>query len=88
MASSFNTNQVTVQSSAATLIVAENFGRKAVLVTNLGTTAVYIGPNSNVSTSNGQLLPGVVGASISIPQTGPVWGIAASSTEAVSFMDI
>ena len=87
MASSFNTNQVTVQSTA-TLIVAQNTGRKAVVITNLGTTAVYIGSSSSVTTSNGQLLPGVVGASISIPQTGPVWGIAASSTEAVSFMDI
>lgn len=86
MASSFNTNQVTVLATS-TLIVSGNNGRKAVVITNLGTTAVYIGPNSTVSTTNGQLLPGTVGASISIPQTGPVWGIAATGSEAVSFLD-
>ncbi len=88
MASSFNTNQVTVQSTSATLIVAKNTGRKAVVITNLGTVAVYIGPNASVTTSNGQLLPGVVGASLSIPSTSAVWGIAASSTQAVSFLDV
>ena len=86
MASSFNTNQVTVLATA-TLIVGSNTGRKATVITNLGTTAVYLGPNSGVTTANGQLLPGVVGASISIPQTGPVWGIAATGTQAVSFLD-
>lgn len=87
MSSSFATNQVTVQSTSATKIVAQNTGRKTVLITNLGSVAIYLGPNSNVTTTTGQLLPGTAGASISIPSTSAVWGIAASATQAVSFLD-
>jgi hypothetical protein len=87
MASSFNTNQISV-GAVATLIVAQNTGRKTVVITNLGTTAVYLGANSGVTSSTGQILPGVVGASISIPQTGPVWGITAGGSQSVSFLDV
>lgn len=86
MGSSFNTNQVPVLSTA-TLIVAQNTGRKAVVITNTSTTAIYIGNSSGVTTVNGQLLPGTVGASISIPSTSAVWGISSSSTATVSFLD-
>lgn len=86
-ASGFNTNQVSV-AATATEIVAENDGRNFVIITNLGTTAVYLGPNASVTTSNGQLLPGTVGASISIPTKSPVYGITASSSQAVSFLDV
>lgn len=88
MASDFSTGQVTVQSTSATEIVTQNTGRKAVLVTNLGAVDVYIGDSSAVTTSTGQLLPGTKGASISIPTTGTVWAIAASSTQDVSFMSV
>ena len=84
---SFNTNQVTV-TGTATEIVAENDGRLSVLITNLGTTAVYIGSNANVTTSTGQLLPGVVGASISIPTKSPVYGITSGGSQPVSFLDV
>ena len=97
MASSGNTNQVNVLSTP-TLIVSQNTGRKAVVITNLGTTAIYIGFGSNISsatgpngiltTTNGQILPGVVGASISVPSTSAIWGISSGSTQAVSFMDV
>lgn len=102
MASSGNTNQVSV-ASTPTLIVNQNTGRKAVVITNLGTTAIFIGfgvttpagvalaPNiagSPLSTTNGQLLPGVVGASLSIPSTSAIWGISSGGAQSVSFMDV
>ena len=93
MASSGNTGQVSV-ASTATLIVNQNTGRKAVVITNLGTTAIYIGFGTNtasngpLSTSNGQLLPGVVGASLSIPSTSAIWGISSGASQSVSFMDV
>lgn len=86
MGSSFNVGQVSV-GAAATLIVAQNTGRKAVVVTNTSTTAVYVGANKNVTTSNGQLLPGVVGASLSIPSTSAIYGIVATGSETVTFLD-
>jgi hypothetical protein len=87
MSSSFNTNQVTV-GATATLIVAQNVGRKAVVITNLGITPVYLGSNSSVTATTGQILPGTVGASISIPSTSAVYGIVASGSQAVSFLDV
>lgn len=87
MASTFNTNQVLV-AATATLIVPQNTGRRSVLITNLGTVAVYLGSSNGVTTGTGQILPGVVGASISIPQTGPVWGISSGAAQAVSYLDV
>jgi hypothetical protein len=86
-ASSFAVNQVSVLATA-TLIVAQNTGRHAVLITNLGAIAIYIGPDATVTTTTGQLLPGVVGASISIPSKSAVYGISSGSTQAVSFLDV
>ena len=88
MASSdFGTGQVSV-AATATQIVAQNRGRHAVVITNLGTVAIYLGNSSAVTTSTGQLLPGVLGASISIPTAGPVWGISSGSAQSVSFLDV
>lgn len=86
-APSFNAGQVSVGSSA-TKIVGGNESRHTVVITNLGSTAVYIGPNANVTSSNGQLLPGSVGASISIPTSGPVYGVASTGSQTVSFLDV
>lgn len=87
MASSFGTSQVSV-AATATKIVGSNTGRKTVVITNLGTTDIYLGPDSTVTTSTGQLLAGTKGASISIPQTGPVYGISSGSAQSVSFMEV
>ncbi len=86
-ASDFATNQVSV-AATATLIVGQNRERHSVLITNLGTTAIYIGNSSAVTTSNGQFLPGVVGASISIPTAGPIYGISSGSAQSVSYLDV
>lgn len=87
MSISFNTQQVTV-GPTATLIVAINFSRHAILITNLGTTDIWIGDSPAVTPSTGQLLLGLKGAAISIPTNGPVYGITAGGNQAVSFTDI
>lgn len=81
MNANFATSQATI-GTTATLIVAQRSGRDTVVVENTGTTAVYIG-NSAVTTSNGLLLPGVVGASIALETTDAVYGIVASGTQVV-----
>jgi hypothetical protein len=77
----FATSQATV-ATTATLIVAQRSGRDTVVVENTGTTAVYLG-NSGVTTSNGLLLPGVVGASVALETTDAVYGVVASGTQVV-----
>jgi hypothetical protein len=86
-ASSFNTGQISVLATA-TLIVAQNTGRHAVLITNTTTTAIYLGIDATVTTPTGQLLPGVVGASISIPSKSAVYGISSGSAATVTFLDV
>lgn len=79
------TAQVTVGTSA-TLLAALRSGRNAITVENAATTAVYIG-GIGVTIANGFLLPGVVGASITIPFQGALYGIVAASTEVVTILE-
>lgn len=82
----FSTAQVTV-TNTATAIAFGNTGAQGVLITNLGTTDVWIGGPS-VTTSTGTLLPGVRGAALSIPCIDTVYGIVASGSQAVSVLVI
>lgn len=78
------TAQTTV-ASTATQIAAANATRRAVLITNThATVTVYLG-SAAVTTSTGQALP--AGASITIPFTGAVYGIVASSTLVATSVD-
>jgi hypothetical protein len=72
--------------STATLIAAVRATRRAILVLNLDATAtVYLG-NSNVTTATGLALkPGI---SISLPWIGACYGITASGTVNVTFVEI
>lgn len=79
-----NTGQVTV-GTGATLIAAVNPNRGTITIVNLGTGALYVG-NSNVTVATGQLLPGVVGASVTINSTAAIYGIAAVA-QAVSYLE-
>ena len=54
-------------------------GRVSVTITNTTTTPIYLGPTNSVTSANGQLLPGIVGASLTLNYTGAVYGIAVSS---------
>lgn len=53
--------------------------RCAVVITNLGTTDVYIGFNFQVSTNGGHLLIGIRGSSIVIETQSPIWAICVVS---------
>lgn len=62
-------------------------GRKSVCITNVtGTGPVYIG-NTGVSTSTGQYLPGVAGASICLDTQVAIFGTVASTTQTVSYTE-
>ena len=83
---SIATAQVSV-ASTATLVAAARTGRGAVIVTNLGAVAVYLGA-AGVTTSTGTLLPGVVGASVTIPTSAEIYGVDATGTQAVSVVEV
>jgi hypothetical protein len=78
------TGQVSV-ASTATLIIAAN-ARRAVLITNPSSSVtVYIG-GAGVTTGNGQeLLPG---NSLTLPVVSAVYGIVATSTQTVSYVEV
>lgn len=82
---SFKTAQATI-ATTATVIVASRVGRDTVIIENSGTTAVYLG-NSSVTTTTGLLLPGVLGASVSIETTDAVYGIVAAGTQVVTAIE-
>lgn len=80
-----NTNQVSV-ALTATQIAAARSARGAITIVNHGTNPVYIGTGS-VTATTGILLPGVVGASITLPYNGQVSGIATGGAQTVSFLE-
>jgi hypothetical protein len=84
-ASSLANGQVTVTTTAAT-IVAARASRRSVTLINLGTTDVYIGI-ATVTTANGFLLLGVAGAAVTLFTTAAIQGIVASGTQAVAFFE-
>jgi hypothetical protein len=81
----FNTGQVAV-TGTATLIVAANASRSGIQIENLGTTDVWIGENSSVTTSTGHLLVGTKGASVSFSTTGAIYGITSGASQSVSWL--
>ena len=81
-----NTKQVSVATTATQ--VAINRARLSVTVENLGTNMVCFGQTNAVTLANGICLPGTVGAAVTIPFTGAVWGIATSSATTVAVMDL
>lgn len=80
------TSQVSVLVTAT--LVETNRSRASVTVENLGTNQVCFGATNAVTLANGICLPGTVGAAITIPFAGPVWGIATTSTTTVAVMDL
>jgi hypothetical protein len=82
----FKTSQVAV-TGTATQIVAANAARSGISIENLGTTDVWLGENSAVTTSTGHLLLGTKGASVSFSTTGAVWGITSGASQSVSVLE-
>jgi hypothetical protein len=80
---------VTVTNSA-TLIIADNTKRRNLSIVNHGTTDIFIGPDSSVTSSNGlPLYSGVTRDQDRIPEgwQGPVYGITASGTSDVRYWE-
>lgn len=84
-AANIATDQVSVTTSSASL-VASRATRRSVTIVNHGTTAVYL-KGGTVTTSNGVLLPGVIGAAITFNTTSAIHGIVASGTQTVSYVE-
>lgn len=86
-AANFTPGQATI-TNAATIIAAARIGtsgvgRISITVVQTGTTPIYLG-GSGVTTSTGTLLPGVLGASVTIGTTAAVYGITASGSQLVT----
>lgn len=79
-------NQVTVNATA-TLICAARTARKAITVVQHGSTTVYLGNTSGVTTSNGQLMIGTPGSAVTYFYNGDIYGIASSGTDVVSYVE-
>lgn len=72
--------------TTSTLIAAARSTRNTITVVNHGTTPVYLG-NTGVTTGTGFLLPGVLGASMSIETTAALYGVVGTGTQTVSYLE-
>lgn len=79
------TNQVSVGTSA-TLIAAARSGRQSIVITLTAATVLYVG-TSGVTTGNGLFVAGVVGQTITLETAAAVYGIVASGTLTVSYLE-
>lgn len=86
----FAATQVSVGSTATSILSARTgvagTGRVSATVTNTTTTAIYLG-GAGVTTSTGQLLPGIVGASVTINTTAAIFGIVATGSATVTALE-
>jgi hypothetical protein len=83
--SNFATAQVSV-TTGNTTIATLRAGRFAITVINTGTNQVFLGV-TGVSITTGVVLPGVVGASVTIPTSAAVFGTVASGTQTVCVLE-
>ncbi|HWR15177.1 MAG TPA: hypothetical protein VN577_10130 [Terriglobales bacterium] len=74
--------------TTATSIVSARATRRSIKITNLGTTDVYIGFSSGVTTSTGDLLLGSKGSFVSFPTSSAVYAIVASGTQSISYSEV
>lgn len=84
-ASGVGSGQATV-ATTATLIVPARAGRAVATIINEGTVDVRLG-TSSVTTANGALLPGTKGSAIDVYGGAAVYGIVASGTQVVSYLE-
>lgn len=81
------TGQVTIDTtSGGVQIVDARPTRRSVLIVNHGSVAVYIS-YGDVSTSTGVLLPGTVGAALTLQTTLAVKAIVATGSQVVSYAE-
>ncbi len=79
-------SQVTLSTSASIAAIARS-NRAAVTIQNHAAINIYCGPSNTVNSVNGFRLPGVDGASVTIPTSAVVYCIAASGTPIVSVLE-
>ena len=84
-ASFFDYQQVSVTNSATQLLSANTTRRAALVTNNDASTACFIG-DASVTSSTGHKL--AAGASLTIPFTGAIYAITASSTITVSASEV
>lgn len=80
------TGQATVGTSVAQL-VASRTGRQSVTVISNCANAIELGKDNTLTTSNGTILPGVVGASVTFTYSGAIYAIGSTSC-AVSYFEL
>lgn len=85
MTSTVNTAQVSV-GTTATLIAPANPGRESVTIIQEGSGLVRLG-GPGVTALNGVPLPGVPYSSFTIDGDAAIYGIVASGTELVSYLE-
>lgn len=86
------TSQISITSSATQVVAARTgaagTGRKSVCVTNItGTSPVYLGSTTPITTSIGMFVPGSVGASICLDTQSIIYGISGGGTQTVSYSE-
>ena len=79
-----STNQISV-GSTATLIIAANASRAALAIANPSAVTVYLGA-SGVTAATGHAL--LTGTAITMPVTSAVYGIVASGSQTVTYLEI
>lgn len=79
------TGQVSV-TNAATLIAAARSGRGRITITTTAATVLYVG-KSDVSTITGLYIEAAAGASLTLDTSAAVYGIVASGTLTVSYLE-
>lgn len=82
---SFATGQVALATTASQ-VAAERTTRRSITIVNTSTIDVYVG-GTGVTTTTGQLLLGVKGASLTLEVTGAIHAIATSGTPTVTFVE-
>ena len=81
MGAQANIKQVAVASTAtAVLTRSQRYVGDRVIITNHTTTPIYIGTSSDVTSSNGTLLAGIVGYQLILSNREEIWAIAPSLT--------
>ena len=80
--------QITCDTTATGIVVkAANTSRRRLMVTNHGTTAVYIGSDTSVTSANGFFLAGTAGATQTFYTTSQIRCITAAGTQVVSYFE-
>lgn len=77
--------QGTVTTTAASLVAART-GRKTLTIENTSAVAFYVGPTGVLATT-GLLVPGVVGASVTVDSAAAFFAITATGSATASFLE-